>query len=180
LREEIENLADQTPIEESVVLDFAGVDLISYSFADELVSGLLSDRLAGRLGERAVVVTGANEDVLEPIQRSLERRDYVGAYLQSDRVVLLHAPPHLQETFDACQERGEFRTGELAQDLAISVSACNNRLKPLLASGLLARVEATQPSGGREFVYSVSRLPIDTCNKFGTSASVPAVTASAW
>ncbi|MDO8670534.1 MAG: hypothetical protein Q7O66_03780 [Dehalococcoidia bacterium] len=62
---------------------------------------------------------------------------------------------HLQITFDAARLRGEFRRAELAADLAIGVPACNNRLKPLLAAGLVTRTEMTPRSGGHEFLYRV-------------------------
>ena len=59
-------------------------------------------------------------------------------------------------TFDAAQLRGEFRASELAADLGIGLPACNNRLKPMLAAGLVIREPGIARSGGREFVYQIA------------------------
>jgi hypothetical protein len=156
LRRQIEAALEQVGLGEPLILDFSGVELISFSVADEVVGKLLADRAAGALGDRAIMLAGANEDVLDPIVRSLRRRDVVGAHLEEGGSVrLLAAPVHLQATFEAAQARGKFRSTELAADLGIAVSACNNRLKPLLAAGLLDR-EARAGGRGREFVYQVT------------------------
>lgn len=144
---------------EPLILDFGGVDLIGYSFADEVVGRLLDDRAGVGLDSRAVLIHGANEDVLEPIIRSLERRGLIGVVLEDDSIRLLGAPAHLQSTLEAARGRRQFTTAELAADLGIGISACNNRLKELLASGILIREPGHHRSGGREFTYQFASTP---------------------
>ena len=156
VRRVIEAALEQTPSTEEIILDFTDVEIISFSVADEIVGRVLADRAAGVFGDRPILITGANEDVLDPIVRALQRRDVVGALLDGDRIRLLNAPEHLQVTFDAAQLRGEFRASELAADLGIGLPACNNRLKPMLAAGLVIREPGIARSGGREFVYQIA------------------------
>ncbi|TAK33856.1 MAG: DUF4325 domain-containing protein [Chloroflexota bacterium] len=140
---------------EPLILDFAGVEMISFSFADEVVGRLLESSKAGGLGDRVILLANLNAETSDPIERSLERRELIAAYLDVDGSVrLMCAPQHLEQTFTAVQAHQQFRTPELATELNISVQACNNRLKPLLAAGLLRRKNTTGKSGGRQFVYS--------------------------
>jgi hypothetical protein len=155
IRQAIAAAMPSIPTGEAMILDFSGVEIVSFSIGDEVVARVLLDMAAGAFEERPILVANANEDVLDPIVRALQRREVLGAQLDGDRIVLLNAPDHLQATFDAARERGEFRASELAADLGIGLPACNNRLKPLLAAGLLTREPAIARSGGREFVYRV-------------------------
>lgn len=161
VRGEIESALRQHEEHEPLVIDFNGVELISFSFADEVVGTSLANLKAGDLGERPILVANANPDVLDPIERSLNRRDLIGGILTEDGSVrIIGEGPHLQLTFDAARRRGEFRTSELASDLGISVGACNNRLKPLLDACLVTRQRTAPQSGGREYIYRVARLSI--------------------
>jgi len=155
VRRAIEAALQHAPSSEEIVLDFSDVEIISFSIADEVVGRILADRAAGMLGDRVILLAGANEDVLDPIIRALQRRGILGALLDGDQIRLLNAPEHLQVTFDVARRRGEFRASELAADLGIGLPACNNRLKPLLAAGLVNREPGIARSGGREFVYRI-------------------------
>jgi len=156
LRADIEHKLALAPVTEPFVLDFADVDIISFSVADEVVARLIANRDQQTDEMAPILVANANEDVVDSIVRALERRDVVGACLTDDGVTLLNAPPHLVDTFAAAERRGEFRASELAADLGIAVPACNNRLQRLLAAGLLARFGGIPRTGGREFVYRVT------------------------
>ena len=139
--------------DEPLLLDFEGVQLISFSFADEVVGRFVQDRAAGELGERAIVVLNASDEIVHPVRSSMERRKLIVAHATSRGVELVGAAEHVQATFEAAQRKGEFRTPELAAELGISIPALNNRLKPLLAAGVLARQPAIPRAGGREYAY---------------------------
>lgn len=155
IRRSIEIEVKQMASNDELILNFSGVEIISFSVADEIVRALVN-RIAGLFGERPILVTGANEDVLDPIVRSLQRRDLIGAVLDGDQIHLLNAPEHLQVTFNAAQVRGEFRASELAADLGIGLPACNNRLTVLRGAGLVAREPGIPRSGGHEFAYRIA------------------------
>lgn len=159
VRDSLEAAVRQVDSADSAILDFTDIELISFSFADEVIGRLLAERAAGNLGAAAIVLTDLGDEVRDAVERSLRRRSLIGVALEGDRLRLLGAPAHLQETFEAALARGEFRTAELAADLKISAPACNNRLKPLVTSGLISREPRSPRSGGREFIYRVQRLP---------------------
>lgn len=145
--------------DEPLLFDFEGVQLISFSFADEVVGRLVQDRAAGEIGERAIVVLNASDEIVHPIRSSMERRKLIVTHATSQGVEMVGAAEHVQATFEAAQRKGKFRTAELAAELGISVPALNNRLKPLLAAGVLARQPSIPRAGGREYAYRVA-LPL--------------------
>ena len=89
----------------------------------------------------------------------MERRKLIVTHATSQGVEMVGAAEHVQATFEAAQRKGKFRTAELAAELGISVPALNNRLKPLLAAGVLARQPSIPRAGGREYAYRVA-LPL--------------------
>ena len=156
VRAQIEEALRATSEREPLVLDFQGVQLISFSFADEVVGRLVAARSTGELGDRPILIINAGEEVVHPTASSMERRKLIVACLQPDGIKLIGAAGHIQATFDAATARGEFRTPELAADLGTNVQALNNRLKPLLVAGLLVRQSGIPRSGGREYVYRIA------------------------
>ncbi len=155
VRDEINEALRRTS-EDLLILDFDGVQLISFSFADEVVGRLVSDRASGEMGDVSILIVNANDEVIHPIQSSMERRKLVVASLRPDGIRLIGAPEHVAATFRVAKSRGEFRTPELAADLGITVQAANNRLKQLLACGLLVRRPGIPQAGGKEYVYRVA------------------------
>jgi len=155
VRAQVEEVLRTTPDDEALVLDCEGVQLMSYSFADEVIGMLLLARAAGTLGERAILLTSAGEEVLSSIVLSLERRKLILPFLTQDGIRLVGAPEHLNATFVAAFNRGEFRVTELAEDLGITTHALNNRLKALLGAGIVVRRVGIPSAGGREYIYRV-------------------------
>ncbi len=161
VRAEIEAALKGVSGSEPLVLDFDRVQMISFSFADEVVGKLVTDRSIGELGERPILVVNAVDEVVHPMASSMERRRLVVACRQLDDIHLIGAPGHVQSTFEAAAAREEFRTTELAAELGITVQALNNRLKSLLAAGVLVRHEAIARTGGREYIYRVALPSLD-------------------
>ncbi len=160
VRAEIVETLRGTEQDEPLLLDFEGVQLISFSFADEVIGRLVQDRAAGELGERAIVVLNASDEVIHPIRSSMERRKLIVTHLTSLGVEMIGAAQHVEATFEAAQRKGKFRTPELAAELGISVPALNNRLKPLLAAGILVRQAAIPRAGGKEYAYAIALPPL--------------------
>jgi hypothetical protein len=155
IRAQIEEALRGIPEDEPLLLDFEGVQLISFSFADEVVGRLVQGRAAGELGERPLLVLHAEDEVLHPIESSMVRRKLIAACDDVHGIRLVGAAKHLQATFDAARARGEFTTHDLADALGIGVPALNNRLKPLIAAGVLTRQPSIPQTGGREYSYRV-------------------------
>lgn len=74
---------------------------------------------------------------------------------------LLGGDTYLQATYQQALRLTDFRAGELADALKITPQNANNRLKRLVASGVLRRVRA-QDRAGKEFAYSVPSASLRT------------------
>lgn len=64
----------------------------------------------------------------------------------------------MRETLEASQRLGEFRASDLADALDVSPQAANNRLRQLVASGVVARRRVVPEGGGKEFQYRLRVL----------------------
>ena len=146
----------RTAVEGTVVLlDFHKVVAITISFADEFLGRLCSARAAGDLPDVGLVVSGLNDDLREAIDLCLERRELAIVELEPDgTTVLLAGDDFLRAAFEQALNLAEFRAGQLADALEITPQNANNRLKRLVASGVLRR-ERARGRAGKEYAYSV-------------------------
>ncbi len=146
-REAADALQDALP-SGGVVLNFAGVEVASPSYLDEILT-----RLRGLLAEGAsaiVVVVEANRDVSESLEMVLERRKMGLAVLKDDAIELLGGRRQLAETLAAASELGTFKATELADRLELKLPNLHQRLKALGEAGAVARtVDHTATSGLR-------------------------------
>lgn len=128
-----------------LVLSFAGVEIATPSFLDEVVA-----RLAGLLHKNEsliVVITGLSDEVRHSLALVLADRHLSFAVLEDEQIKLLGGSRQLEETLVAAQELGSFKASELAEELKIKLPNLHQRLGALLEAGALVR----QPdkSGGR-------------------------------
>lgn len=133
----------------AVVLNFAGVEVASTSFLDEVVM-----RLKGTLGGRGssvVVVAGLIEEVQESLILVLNNRKLALAALDEDKLTLLGGNRQLEETLDAASRLGEtFKAPDLAESLRIKLPNLHQRLKSLTEGGAIARADhGIAPAQGR-------------------------------
>lgn len=112
IRLAMESALRSAPINEEIVLDFSGVDIISFSVADEIIGRIVADRDAGLLGECMVLVAEANDDVLDPIVRALRRRQLVGAQSGGVPGRTLYFPTHRQTSNTAARSKGDDHSAE--------------------------------------------------------------------
>ncbi|MGH2769574.1 MAG: winged helix-turn-helix domain-containing protein [Actinomycetota bacterium] len=129
---------------------------MTISFADELVAKLAAERRVHGTADTYLLLGGASPEVAETIAVALERRDQFVAHERPDsRIELLAAPDHLQRTYAAARELGEFTSRDLADRLAITLPAANNRIKALAQAGVVTRKRHDPAHGGRQFLYQV-------------------------
>lgn len=136
----------------SVVISFAGVEVATPSFLDEVLT-----RLRGVLqsSERAIVlVSGMNEDIEESLALVLEHRKLMLGEIADDHLRLLGGRRQLIETLEKASQLGSFRATELAEELRIKLPSLHQRLKALMDAGVLAR-EEDDAERGRRHRYSV-------------------------
>jgi hypothetical protein len=141
---------------EDAVLDFSEVEAMTVSFADEFIGRFIGARMVGLVPEVGILVEGLNPDTEETLTLVLNRRKLVAVYRDGQADRLLGEDEPLQQTFAAAQQMGEFKAVDLAENLGISPQNANNRLKRLVASGVLCRTRASAERGGKEFGYRVA------------------------
>jgi hypothetical protein len=155
IRAELEHAVD-SPDLVSVVIDLSPVDAMTISVADELVGKFLAARASDGGVSYTVLVTGINDETREALSVCLERRDLCVAVDLDGDVSLLAARDHLVETFLLAKDLGTFRAGQVADELGLSASNANNRLKRLSEVGAVRKFRASAVDRvGREFDYAV-------------------------
>jgi hypothetical protein len=153
LRRNLSDASVQISEDRLLEIDFRHVEAITVSFADELVGKLAAERRAYGPEDSFLRIANASAEVAETIEVALERR---GLFIVSHRdgeATLLAAPRHLQETYDAALELGQFSARELAGVLGLKPPAANNRIKALAETGALVRARQPVAGGGRQYAY---------------------------
>lgn len=147
-----QDLQDKLADANSLVLNFAGVDVASPPFLDEVMRAAQVP-LFGRDANRLLVAAGFNEDVRESLEWVLERHKLALAALDEGQIELLGGTRQLQETLREAQQLGDFTAPELAERLKVKLPNLHARLKSLTESGALARHEDETAERGRRHRY---------------------------
>ncbi len=183
VQQEIDTLLRQLPPNSVLVVDFAGVEMMDYSFADEALGAIFSRMSAREYPDRYIVLASGegelDEALLENVEVALRQRDVAALVLPKDHIseagntissalpIVLRAeaaedwrvagtlPQHLVDTLRAVMEKQQVTVRELADELKIdSPTACNNRIARLHQLRLVRREAAIVPEGGRQYFYS--------------------------
>ncbi len=136
-----------------VVLSFAGVEVASPPFLDELLSSIHAS-LHGADANKLIVLDGLNEDVRESLLLVLERRKLALANLENDQIKLLGGSRQLRETLREAQRMGEFSAPDLAERLQIKLPALHQRLQALLETGAVSRTRDSARERGRHAYHA--------------------------
>ena len=158
-----------------LMLDFDGVEMMDYSFADEALGTIYSRMAAKEYPDRHLIIAMQNDELgealLENLEAALNRREVAAIVLPRDEIAVASTreraaiveawrvvgmlPVHLLETLRAVMERGQVTVRELADALKLdSATACNNRIARLYQLHLVRREAAIVPEGGRQYSYS--------------------------
>jgi DNA-binding MarR family transcriptional regulator len=139
--------------DDTAIVDFEGLQAMTFSFADEFIGKLLALREADLTPPVGIVVTGLAQDPLETIELVLERRSLPLVLQEKDGARLLGDDGHLTATYDVALLLGTFKASEIAEQLGITPQNANNRLKKLAGAGAVRRQRASSERGGKEFTY---------------------------
>jgi hypothetical protein len=135
-------------------LNFTGVEVIDYSFADAAVAKTVSRLIAGELGNKFLVLTNLRPEWSENIDVALKQRQLPALATQgSDWQVLGWLKDYLLQTLVYVVQQQSVTARDLAEASNLSVNAANNRLSELHRLKLLQRSELIPPGGGKLFVY---------------------------
>ena len=183
VQQELDTLLRQLPPDSVLVVDFAGVEMMDYSFADEALGAIFSRMSAREYPDRYIILASGEGELdsalLENVEVALRQRDVAALVLPKDQIndasdaiasalpIVLRAeaaeawsvagtlPQHLVDTLRAVMEKQQVTVRELADELKIdSPTACNNRIARLHQLRLVRRAAAIVPEGGRQYFYS--------------------------
>jgi hypothetical protein len=184
VQQDIDALLRGLPNDAVLVIDFDGVEMMDYSFADEALGAIFARMSAKEYPNRYVILATSsgelNEALLENVEVALARREVAAIVLPKDQLniepietikdatpttlkegratdwrVVGTLPQHLVDTLRAVMEKQQVTVRELADALQIdSATACNNRIAKLYQLRLVRREAAIVPEGGRQYFYS--------------------------
>jgi len=148
-----------------VTIDFAGVEVMNISFADEFLGKFLASHDFSST-ETTVKVAGLSADNRFSIAVCVERRETDVAVLEPEGTLALMGDKMLVDTFAQAVQLGSFKANELAGALGLSAQNANNRLKRLAAAGAVRKAQVTDSTrGGREYVYQVVPADVTGSNR---------------
>ena len=167
-----------------LAIDFDGVEMMDYSFADEAL-GTIFSRMSGKeYPDRYLVLIVKDDPVsnalLENVEVALSQRDAAAITVPLAELpqleltlareesqareggqstltwrVIGKLPDHLVETLGAVMNQGQATVRDVVEALQLeSVTACNNRIARLHQLRLVRRKAAIVPEGGRLYCYS--------------------------
>ncbi len=150
---------DQSPAA-VLTLDFAGVEVIDYSFADAAVAKTISRLVAGELGPKYLVLANLAPEWAENIDVALKQRQLAALAVAPGAWQVLGAiKDYLLATLRFVMDRPAATARELGESADLTVNAANNRLAELFRLRLVQRSEVIPPGGGKQFNYQ-SLVPI--------------------
>lgn len=138
----------------AVVLDFADVRAVTVPFVEEFLVRMLSDWISGYYQDLPLLITNAPEDVRRTIDVTLAGRKLAILSTGEGQPSLLGGDQTLKQTTGSvAQLDEEFTASQLATELHLTLPAANNRLRSLMRSGVVARIQGAPSRGGREYRY---------------------------
>jgi hypothetical protein len=157
MREDLEDqIAQRHP--DGVLIDFARVEAMTISFADEFLGRFYTSLAAGDVQVPAVLLLALNEENLATVPICLQRRDLAAAAIIDGQPTLLSAQEYLVETYKCAVSLGTFSALDLSAQLGVSPQNMNNRLKRLVEAGAIRRWRVASDRGGKEFAYTAPSL----------------------
>jgi hypothetical protein len=133
-------------------IDFAHVELLDFSCADELIRGLLDELTAGPGGLRNIVIHATRPSVRENINAVLELRKSVCLTENGEDVVTVLGPlsAPLRATLDVVVHNKRVTARDVADHFHVAINTASNRLASLSDLGLILRTGKRSLVGGGE------------------------------
>jgi uncharacterized protein DUF4325 len=143
---------------DTLVIDVRGVEVFDYSFANELFGKTVLS-LPTDFPGRFVVVEHLSPDTREDLNQALESLGLAMIERRGRKVSLLgKVHPADQATFAAVMRAGNAITAAtLAEELAVNLTAINERLAKLTKLGLVRRERGLSAAGREHYLYTALR-----------------------
>ena len=137
-----------------LVFDLRKLSLLGYSFADEAIAIVFQRLVANEYGEKFIIIDCDNRDILDGVERAIEKRELAAIVRKSDGTwhVIGTLKDYLKETLDFIVKKKEIRTPDLVEALGVSLPACNNRVTELSRLKLITRERISNQERGSSYV----------------------------
>jgi len=121
------------PPDGQLLVSLDGIEVLSGSFADELIAKSYQLLVSGLYADRTMIVGAPSTEVTEGLDDKLTQRNLAMLCLQNGRSSILGqlADPH-RETLSLVIDRQSATAKELADTLGIPPNACHQRLRRLV------------------------------------------------
>lgn len=131
-----------------------GIDVLSTSFADEVIGRTLHLLTLGEFGDRTMVLETPVMDLADGIDAKLAQRQLAMLCLSEGTWHLLGArTPAMADTLRLIIEKGRTTAKELAGELDLQMNACVNRVARLAKLHLIRREQIGM--SGPQAIYAV-------------------------
>jgi len=128
------------PRDGRIIISLQGIDVLSGSFADEVIGKAYQGLVAGLYEERTMILRTPSLELTDDLAHKLERRKLAMLCLANGRWSLLgQYGPELEETLDLIIERKTTTARDLAAVLNIAMNTCANRVARLAHLRLIVR-----------------------------------------
>ena len=123
-----------------LLVSLDGLEVLSTSFADEMIARTYQVLVSGELGDRTMVIETPLLELAEGIDVKLaQRRLAMLCRAAGTWTILGFHTPAMDETLRLILEKGRTTTREIADELGLQMSACVNRVARLAELRLIHR-----------------------------------------
>lgn len=167
-REVADRLEEGLRSKPAVLLNFRGVQIVTPSFLDEVLTraaGVLRGPESGLL-----VATGLSPEVSDTLQLVLNHRKLMLAALEDKHTELLGGTRQLNETLKAAHKLKVFTAADLAKELRLKLPNLHQRLKALEQAGALTKTADPGARRGKRYVWAAPSDDLTTPKKSKTPA----------
>jgi len=156
-RESLFALLHSLPEDGQVRVSLEGIDVLSTSFADELIGRTLQPLTIGEFGDRTMILETPALDLADGIDVKLAQRQLAMLCLVNDSWHLIGAhTPAMTETLGLIIDKGQTTAKELAGELGLQMNACVNRVARLAKLHLIQREQIGM--SGPQAIYSLHSI----------------------
>jgi hypothetical protein len=156
-REQLLALIQTLPTDGQVRVVLDGLEVLSTSFADELIGKTLDRLTQGELGDRSMVLFTPSLELADGLDAKLVQRGLTMLCLVGEAWDLIGAYTEpMRETLAAIIAREETTARALASQLGLQMNACVNRVAKLAKLHLIRRVQVGM--SGPQAVYTLHSL----------------------
>jgi len=145
------------PPEGQLAVSLQGIEVLSGSFADEVIGKVYQGLVEGVYGDRTMIIQTPSMELTDDLSHKLERRKLAMLCLSDGEWHLIGAHTSaMTETLGLIIDKGTTTAKELASELNLQMNACVNRVARLAKLHLIRREQIGM--SGPQAIYSLHSI----------------------